>query len=216
MSSQKVLFTNISEALTLQGVAAKDGRGVSESDLGLLPKPVIAVVDGRIAWIGEKKKFGPKERQKVFGKAKPREVDLKGRVVMPGFVECHTHLIFAGDRKVEFEWRNQGASDQEISARGGGIRTTVEHTRAASAPELRRLGQARVDRFLKQGVTLLEIKSGYGLDLESELKILKAARMLRGPEIVTTFLGPHAVAPEFKNTSDYLEFLQHNILPRVA
>jgi imidazolonepropionase len=135
--------------------------------------------------------------------------------VAPGFIECHTHLIFAGHRAVEFEMRNQGASYQEISQKGGGILSTMKHTRAASPKVLKELAQKRVDDFTAQGVTTLEMKSGYALDLKNELKVLKVAQELKGPRIVTTFLGAHAKPPEFTGYPEYLKFLSDQVLPRV-
>ncbi|RYG40595.1 MAG: hypothetical protein EOO01_26990, partial [Chitinophagaceae bacterium] len=109
---------------------------------------------------------------------------------LPGFVECHTHLVFAGHRAAEFEMRNQGVSYQEIAKRGGGILSTMKHTREASAKQLAEISQKRVDEFVAQGVTSLEIKSGYGLDLKNELKMLKTAKALTGPQIVTAVPRP--------------------------
>src|SRR5262249_20826884 len=131
-------------------------------------------------------------------------------------VECHTHLIFAGSRAHEFEWRMQGQTYQEISAKGGGILSTVKETRKADEGELLASAQARADVFLRQGVTTLEVKSGYGLDLDTEIKCLKTARKIRGPEVVTTYLGAHSRSPDFPDLTAYMDFMLEKVLPAVA
>jgi imidazolonepropionase len=201
------VFKNIGCLLTLAGVSAKQGRKPTEADLGIIENAAIVSLDGKIAWVGPQKKL-PKE----FAR-KSKEIDLDKATVLPGFVECHTHLVFAGDRSQEFEWRNQGVSYQEIAKRGGGILSTMKATRAIKSAQLKNISQQRVDQFLSQGVTTLEIKSGYGLNLESELKCLKVAKSLQGPEIVTTFLGAHAKPPEFEKYEDYLDHLIEEVLP---
>lgn len=206
-----VLLKNISTMLSLQGAAAKAGRRVQEADLGEQSNVAILIEKERLAWIGPAKKI-PREfsRKKTL-----REIDMKGKTVLPGFVESHTHLIFAGNRAAEFEMRNQGVSYQEIAARGGGILSTMRHTRKASLAQLAQWGQERADQFVAQGVTTLEIKSGYALNLKDELKMLQAAQKLTGPRTVSTFLGAHALPPEFKTYQDYLEFLAAEVLPVV-
>lgn len=206
-----VLLKNISTMLSLQGAAAKAGRRVQEEDLGEQSNVAILIEKERLAWIGPTKKI-PREfsRKKTL-----REIDLKGKTVLPGFVESHTHLIFAGDRAAEFEMRNQGVSYQEIAARGGGILSTMRHTRKASLSQLTQWGQERADQFVAQGVTTLEIKSGYALNLKDEVKMLQAAQKVMGPRTVSTFLGAHALPPEFKTYEDYLEFLAAQVLPVV-
>jgi len=205
-----ILLKNISTLLTLQGAAEKEGRRIQEQDLGLQSGASILIEKDRIAWIGPHKKL-PKE----FARKSLREMDMKGRTVMPGFVECHTHLVFAGDRAAEFEMRNQGASYQEISAKGGGILSTMRKTRAASLKDLAQTAQARADQFIAQGVTTLEIKSGYALNLKDELKVLQAAQQIDGVRTVNTFLGAHALPPEFSSYEKYLEFLAEEVLPVV-
>lgn len=205
------LLKNISTLLTLREVARKQGRRVTEQDLSLETQASIMIEKDRIAWVGPHKKL-PKEFAKRKGL---REMDLKGMTVLPGFVECHTHLIFAGDRAAEFEMRNQGVSYQEIAARGGGILSTMKKTRTASLQELVRTGQERADHFISQGVTTVEIKSGYALNLKEELKMLQAAGKIAGLRTVSTFLGAHALPPEFKTYESYLEFLARDVLPVV-
>lgn len=205
------LLKNISTLLTLQGAAAKHGRHVQEEDLSILNQASVVIDKGRVAWVGPHRQL-PKE----WARRKLKEHDLKGKTVLPGFVECHTHLIFAGNRAHEFELRNQGVSYQEIAARGGGILSTMKNTRAASLRDLVSQGQRRAEHFVSQGVTTIEIKSGYALNLKDELKMLQAAQAVTGPRTVSTFLGAHALPPEYKSYEEYLEFLAEKVLPVVA
>lgn len=207
--SQALFFRHIDELFTFAGVAEKQGRKIVEADLGLVKKGGLLVEGGRILWVGEEKKL-PKT---FLREKKIREVSLKQATVLPAFVECHTHLVFAGDRSEEFELRNQGVSYQEIAARGGGILHTMKATREASVKKLQESSQQKVDRFIEQGVATLEIKSGYALDLKNELKVLQVAQTLEGPEVVTTFLGAHARPPEFASHEEYLLYLTNEVLP---
>ena len=206
-----LLVTNISELLTLAPAMNKEGRRVLEADLGLEKNQALYVEKGRIAWIGSHKKI-PK---KLARQKKLKELSAKGLTVLPGLVECHTHLVFAGSRAAEFEMRNQGVSYQEIARQGGGILSTMKQTRAMSLKNLLEISQKRVNQFAAQGVTTLEIKSGYALDEKNELKMLKVAGLLKGPRVVSTFLGAHAKPPEFDSYHDYLDFLRAQVLPKV-
>jgi imidazolonepropionase len=205
-----LILKNIATLLTLKEAAAKQGRRITESDLGILTKQSIVVDKGRIVWVGPAGKIPADIKKKKF-----KEQDMTGMTVMPGLVECHTHLIFDGDRAAEFEMRNQGASYQEIAAAGGGIISTMKKTRAASLATLTKSAQKRADRFVAQGVTTLEVKSGYALNLKDELKCLEAAKKIKGPHIVATFLGAHALPPEFKTYREYLDFVTEKVLPVV-
>lgn len=204
----KIVFRGAKEALTFQGIAEKDGRRVQESDLTVLKNPAWIAEDGRITWIGPESGLPATKCD--------QEVDLQGAVVLPAFSECHTHLAFAGDRAEEFEWRQMGVSYQEIAARGGGIVSTVKATRACDETTLLKLMQKRSQRFVEQGITTLEIKSGYGLNLEAELNSLKAAAKVQGPRVVRTFLGPHSKPAEFQNIETYFEFVMNDLLPKIA
>lgn len=147
-------------------------------------------------------------------------IDARGRVVLPGFVDAHAHPVFGGDRVDEFEQRSRGATYEEIAAAGGGIRSTVRKTRAASEDELFAQAQRRVGWFLQGGTTTLEAKSGYGLSVEDELKMLRVIRRLNAEtplEFVPTFLGAHAVPEEFRNAPEqYVSLVIHEMLPRVV
>jgi imidazolonepropionase len=145
-------------------------------------------------------------------------VELAGRLVTPGLIDCHTHLVFAGDRADEFEMRRRGASYEEIARAGGGIASTVRATRAASPAELERIAGDRLDRMMAEGATTVEIKSGYGLDVETELRLLRVARSLgagRPVEVVTTLLGAHTVPAECKADREaYLRLVIDQMIPR--
>jgi len=200
------IFTDIKELITLEGAAKKDGRHVKEEDLSLIKDAAIVSENGKIKWVG------PKSQLKHTGET----ISFGNQNVMPAFTECHTHLIFAGNRAHEFEWRMQGQTYKEISAKGGGIRYTVNETRKASEQQLQDLAQKRADRFVSQGVTTLEVKSGYGLDTETEIRSLKVARRIEGPRIITTYLGAHSASPDHKSLDEYLNKIEQEIMPRIA
>jgi imidazolonepropionase len=145
-----------------------------ESGLGIIEKGAVAAKGEKIVWIGQTDELP----RSVILDSGGREIDAAGKVVMPGFIDSHTHVVFAGSREGEFEQRIQGLSYLEIAARGGGILSTVEATRQASFDELVGLGKRRLDRMLSKGVTTVEGKSGYGLTVEDELKILSVMRTL--------------------------------------
>lgn len=207
------IYTNIGQLYTLGPAAEKEGRRPSGDDLGEIRKAAIVIEGGRILWVGSEARL-PKEWRQM---KKARHEDLGGAVVCPALVECHTHLVFAGNRAAEFERRNQGESYQSIAASGGGINATVKPTRSITAAELLKLAQTRVDRFIRQGVTTIESKSGYGLNLAAESKLLEVSQKLKGARIVPTFLGAHAIPPEFRElgAAAYLEHLIEKVLPQI-
>jgi len=210
MTEIDLLIKTAKELLTLSP-CIKD-----ESGLGIIPNGAIAVKEGKIFWIGE---TGELPKECVVG-PQGQEIDATGKVVMPGLIDSHTHLVFGGSRENEFKQRIEGLSYLEIAQKGGGILSTVEATRKASFEELFHSGKSRLDRFLSKGVTTLEAKSGYGLSLESELKILRVIRALQKEhpvEIVPTFLGAHTVPKEFKDARRrYVDLLITEMIPEVS
>jgi imidazolonepropionase len=181
--------------------------------LGLIEPGAIAIRDGRIAWVGSQSEL-PTDADA------PEIIDCDGRWITPGLIDCHTHLVYGGDRALEFEMRLAGASYEEIARAGGGIVSTVKATRAASEAELLTSALPRLDALLAEGVTSIEIKSGYGLDLESEAKMLRVARLLgseRPVSVTTTCLAAHALPPEFTDDRQgYLRLVIDEILPTLA
>ncbi|MES2035458.1 MAG: imidazolonepropionase [Pseudomonadota bacterium] len=176
-----------------------------EAPYGAIEDAVIAVDGGRILWVGP--------RAELPEYAPINTARLGGRWVTPGLIDCHTHLVFGGDRIGEFEARLGGATYEEIALAGGGIRSSVAATRAASESELIRSARRRLETFIAEGVTTIEIKSGYGLDLETELKMLRAARYLDGDvRVVTSFLGLHAV-PKDQDRDAYVAMIVDEALP---
>ena len=180
--------------------------------LGIVEDGVLATRDGRIAWVGERRDAPAFEaRETIRG---------EGRWLTPGLVDCHTHLVWAGDRAAEFERRLEGATYEEIAREGGGILSTVRATRAATREELVRAALPRLDPLLADGVTTVEVKSGYGLEPATEYRQLAAARALeteRSVRIEPTFLGAHTLPPEFASDREgYLRLLCEEMIPRVA
>ena len=170
----------------------------SQGSYGLIEYGALFIRDGKIDWVGKASEI-PSE----FLHSKSE--DLEGRLVTPGLIDCHTHIVYGGNRAVEFEMRLNGASYEDVARAGGGIISTVSKTRLSSIEDLVKDSLPRVDQLISEGVTLIEVKSGYGLDRETELKMLKAARQIQSERpirVVTTFLGAHAVPPEYKNDPD--------------
>ena len=180
--------------------------------LGLIEQGAIASLGDRITWIGNAADAPIADATVVH--------DCAGALMTPGLIDCHTHLVFAGNRAQEFELRLNGASYQDIANAGGGILSTVRATREASEAELLEQSQPRLHVLMAEGVTTIEIKSGYGLDLESERKMLRVARELgrrNAIGVVTTFLGAHALPLEFAGRADdYVDFVCDQLLPVVA
>ena len=194
---------NCSELVTLAG-PARARVGAEMRELGVIRDGAIIVRDGVIGQVGAR-------RDLVL----PREIiDAGGRVVMPGFVDAHTHPVFAGNRADEFEKRAAGATYQEIAAAGGGIRSTVRKTRAASEDELFSAASRHVRWFLKGGTTTIEAKSGYGLSLAGELKMLRVIRRLAPIRAIPTFLGAHEVPDEYQGRrAEYVSLVIEEMLP---
>ncbi len=176
----------------------------AEQAYGLVDDGALVVDGGNLAWVGPRAKLPADLLLRCT-----QQHDAGGALITPGLIDCHTHLVYGGDRAHEFELRLNGASYENIARAGGGIASTVQATRAASNAELQRASEQRLRRLMDEGVTTVEIKSGYGLALEHERKCLSVARALGknpGVDVRTTFLGAHAVPPEFKgHTDDYVE-----------
>lgn len=184
-----------------------------DESLGLIEDGALAVDDGRVSWVGTTKEYDQKRL-----KAR-RTVDARGNLVTPGFVDPHTHLVYAGSREDELERKAAGESYKSILASGGGIARTVRETRKASSEEIVKESEGRLTQLLRNGVTTAEVKTGYGQSLEGELKMLEAIGVLKRTsrvELVPTFLGLHATPPEFRNAGDYVNHVVKEIIPAVA
>jgi imidazolonepropionase len=187
----------------------------STTPYGEISDAALGVTDGRIAWLGKQRDLPdqPENCAKTVH-------DAGKRWITPGLIDCHTHLVFAGDRAEEFERRLHGESYADISATGGGIAATVRDTRAASKSELLDAATARIHSLAAEGVTTVEIKSGYGLDTASEIKCLEVARRLGETlpvEVVTTFLGAHTAPEEYSRDADsYIDLICSEMLPAIA
>lgn len=188
-------------------------RGAALADAGLVADGALAIRDGRIVAVGTTADI-------LRDYTAPQQIDATGKAVCPGFVDCHTHTVFAGDRIGEFEQRLRGVPYLEILAAGGGILSTVRATRAAGEDELTALALARLNTMLRLGTTTVEIKTGYGLDMATELKMLRVIARLAAThpaDLVPTFLGAHAVPPEYKGrTGEYAELVASEMLPLAA
>lgn len=179
---------------------------------GLIEQGVIAITNGRLAWVGDEADMPTFEAAEI--------ADCEGRLITPGLIDCHTHLVWGGDRIDEFEARLAGTDYAEIARRGGGINASVRATREASAEALHDAALPRLARLMADGVTRVEIKSGYGLDTDTEMRMLTVARRLGQEQPVTvhtTFLGAHAVPPAYAGRSDaYIDLVVEEMLPAVA
>ncbi len=207
-----VIVHNASQVLTVASPAGPK-RGASMRELGIVQDGAVAILEGRIAGVGTS--------TEVLGTySAHRLIDARQCVVMPGFVDPHTHLVWAGDRADEFEMRLAGASYMDIMAAGGGIIATVRRTRLASCPDLVAESRPRLQRMLAHGTTTLEIKTGYGLAVADELKQLEAIWHLQDEFpgiIVPTFLGAHAVPEDYDGkVGDYVKLVVEEMLPAVA
>ena len=204
METVDILIKNANELITLKG-PNKPRTKKEMGNLSIVKNGSIAIKNGIIVETGKNLKY----------KAK-KTIDATGKTVMPGFVDPHTHLVFAGSREFELDWKLQGLSYMDILKKGGGITYTVKETRKAKDADLLKQARARLDNMLRYGTTTCEAKSGYGLDTETELRILKLTKKLNGlhpVDIIPTFLGAHAI-PKDKTTSEYVDIVINEMIPK--
>lgn len=210
------LLTNAGQLVTVAGNSDRPKRREELSEISVVTDGAVAARDGMIIAVGSSSDI----QESVELEEDAVVVDAAGKVVLPGLVDPHTHVVFAGSREHELEMKIQGVPYLEILARGGGILDTVRSTRAASREELFRAGEKYLDEMLAQGTTTAEAKSGYGLTLDDELKTLEVARDLQEThpvDLVPTFLGAHAIPEEYKeNPDDFVELVISEMLPAVA
>lgn len=205
---------NIKQLLTVSSGGRRVKTGASMRDLGIIENAAVLVENDSIAWIGRMEDLS-------IGSLKDSDVlDCIDRVVMPGFVDAHTHLVFAGSREQEFALRSAGATYQEIAARGGGILSTVAHVREAAKKDLKKNARRWLGALLRHGTTTVEIKSGYGLDLPNELKMLEAINELNNEEVISvvpTFLGAHAYPDEYRHRKEeYVREVSDRMVPYIG
>ena len=215
MQRIELVVENIGQLVTCAGGPDRPAVEDFEKALGIVSKISLAIGSGKILGIGKK--------EELTGRFAIKEVEIinaEGQLVTPGLVDCHTHPVFAADRKEEFELRNRGVSYAAVAAGDGGIFSTVRATRAATAEELKKKLLSRLHYFLSGGTTTLEAKSGYGLSFDDELKLLEVLGRVgaeQAVEIVPTFLGAHCIPPEFQRIrKDYIRLLNEKLLPEVT
>ena len=205
METVDILIKNANEIITLKG-PNKPRIKKEMNNLGIISNGSIAINNGKIVDIGKNLNYKSENT-----------IDAKGKTVMPGFVDTHTHLVFAGSREFELDWKLKGLSYMDILKKGGGIIYTVNETRKAKQAELLKQSKVRLDNMLLHGTTTCEAKSGYGLNTETEIKTLKTVNKLNEShpvDIVSTFLGAHAVPKEYK-TEEYVNIVINEMLPKV-
>jgi imidazolonepropionase len=214
--SSNLLITGASQLLTLRGRVPRRGKFLS--DIGIIRDGALLMRDGMLAAVGTRS-----EMESLPESRSAEKLDVGGRVVLPGFVDSHTHLIHAASRAEEYELKIAGASYEEIVRKGGGILNSVKKLRAATAENLKKRAHAALREFAEYGTTTLEAKSGYGLDVASELKILRLHKELQAEqplEIASTFLGAHVVPAEYRSkrggAEGYVELLTDKLIPEVA
>lgn len=207
---ETLLIKNAAELVTCTGKGPKAGAAMS--DLGIIADGAVLVENGIITKVGRTSELAADKASQV--------IDAAGKCVMPGFIDSHTHFVFGGYRAEEFSWRLRGDTYMQIMERGGGIANTVRATQSASKEQLKDLAKHRLNAMLAMGITTVEGKSGYGLDLDTELKQLEVMAELKQEQpvdIVTTYMGAHAVPPEYKGrSSEFIDFILEQVLPIVA
>jgi imidazolonepropionase len=209
-----LFIKNISQLVTVSAEGARAKTGSAMNDLGILENAGVLCLNGRISWIGPMDRWNEKLAPEI------PEIDATDRTVLPGFVDSHTHMMFAGSRVDEFAMRARGQSYQQIAAQGGGIVSTMNAVRAADKRDLKRSTARYLSELLRFGTTTVEIKSGYGLSPDAEIKMLEAIHELEVEEIigiVATFIGAHAVPPEFAGNRDgYVAQVLERMMPYIG
>jgi imidazolonepropionase len=209
-----LLIKNIKQLVTVDSGGKLFKSGKEMRNLGVIERATVLIQNGVFAWIGRSAEFSQPVDENIDS------IDASDYVALPGFVDSHTHTVFSGTREHEFALRAEGKTYQDIAAAGGGILHTVNSTRASSKKELMTLTRRHLDTMLRQGTTTVEIKSGYGLNEETEIKMLHAINDLAKESFMTlvpTFLGAHAIPPEFKDNPDgYIDLICQRLLPYIA
>jgi imidazolonepropionase len=217
MQERSIFIENAEQLITLKGHSSQPATKEKMSELSIIENGAILIVDRKIFDVGTTEELIQKYQNQID---QAERIDASGKIVLPGFVDPHTHLVFKGSREEEFNMRLNGATYMEIMNAGGGIHSTTSKTREAAEEELFKEGIQRLDKFLLHGVTTIEAKSGYGLDWETEYKQLKVAKRLDEEhqiDIVSTFMGAHAVPKEYKeNPDEFVELIINEMLPNVA
>ncbi len=210
----QLLISNLKQLVTVRSGGKPYKTGSDMRDLGLMENASVLIENGVITWIGNAADF-----TKTL-EADADTLDGSSYVALPGFVDSHTHSVFGGSRENEFAMRAEGKTYQEIAAQGGGILSSANATRAATKKELKKAASKRLDAMMRQGTTAVEIKSGYALSEDGEIKMLEAITELADEHFMTvrsTFLGAHALPPEFRNRrNDYIDLLCNRMMPHIA
>lgn len=206
-----LIIENAKQILTCSADGAKFKAGKAQSEIGLIENSGIYIENGKIKWIGKKL---PKDLLKKSVK----KIDAGNNIVLPGFIDSHTHLVFAGDRANEYAMRLAGKTYEEIAEAGGGIVNTVDAVRSTSKEKLKALAKKRVESFISFGVTTMEAKSGYGLDVKNEIKMLEVINELNDElpiDIIPAFLGAHAI-PKGTTKEEYIDIILYEMIPQTA
>ncbi|HEV8537685.1 MAG TPA: imidazolonepropionase [Bacteroidota bacterium] len=205
---------NINQLVTVPSRGKRAKIGSDMSDLGVIENAAVLIENQKVAWLGRMEELSMRSMKETD------VLDCIDKVVMPGFIDSHTHLLFGGSREDEFAMRSAGATYQEIAAKGGGILDTVRKTREVSKKDLKKQARHYLGAMLEHGTTTVEVKSGYGLDMENEMKSLEAINELNNEEVITvipTFLGAHAVPPEFHGRKkEYVKEIVDRMIPYVG
>ena len=210
----QLLISNLRQLVTVRSGGKSFKRGQEMRDIGVMENASVLIENGVITWIGNASDFTNTLEPDAD------TIDGSSYVALPGFVDSHTHTIFGGSRENEFALRSEGKTYQEIAAQGGGILSSVNATRNATKKELKKAGSKRLDAMMRHGTTSVEIKSGYGLSEDGEIKMLDAISELANEHFMTirsTFLGAHALPPEFKERrEEYIDLLCNRMMPHIA